>query len=726
MALTEFEIYIHTDINIITISDFLSKKDSIAAAFKDNKDEFLDYDGGTGYSNLDRAYEMYTEQEKEDNEKNNDIELLKVNTEFLIPKTLLNKELLSISGKNQFLKQSNFKAFYGKSLLQLLKDPLYTPKVRFKYSDKDSLTYLYPYISVWIYVGALNDIINVTDYVMSCSIGVSDQGGTFSIILPPVISLDDENIYKSGNSIYSGNNIKNEILDKNNEFYFNKFIQTNDIVFIKFEKLEIEKEERLEDFVLNKSVLPNQIYDMIGLVNSNSKSTSYQNIDASITISGSDLMKLLIEDGSYFFPLLFTSGIEDTFVNLQDDDKLLKRTFVTGKYESLYAFSLRSISSTIQFIVNQLANLGVVGDDVDLFSSYGERRTKVYRLDNESDGELSEDLHIGIWQIIKLLVDDNVSDRRVADSSISQPDGSLITQFQKVCQPPFVEFFGDTYGDFYNFIVRQPPFTKAQILSFINGTATDINTITGQSEELIIQSDGLNKQQVDLLLTIDPDDIMIENLEWEGEQIYSWYEIRPQGSFIGSGNDISLAYIPIVYFPQYANKWGCRRLSAVSNYISYQALTGKDSDINRDFLKEAIINDYKYMMDSNVYLPFTRKGNIIINGDRRFKRGTWVRHGGTGEIYYVDAVSNDFSVNNNGIDRVTSLVLSRGMVERYTKGNITYFNIVDTDFIRDVLIERLTSGNQTKNKPRVNVKSNFGVNQEIFDFFYNRQQFFTL
>ena len=53
------------------------------------------------------------------------------------------------------------------------------------------------------------------------------------------------------------------------------------------------------------------------------------------------------------------------------------------------------------------------------------------------------------------------------------------------------------------------------------------------------------------------------------------------------------------------------------------------------------------------------------------------------------------------------------MVERYTKGKISYFNIVDTDFIRDVLIEKLTSGGTTQNKPKINIKSNFGVNKDV-------------
>jgi hypothetical protein len=161
----------------------------------------------------------------------------------------------------------------------------------------------------------------------------------------------------------------------------------------------------------------------------------------------------------------------------------------------------------------------------------------------------------------------------------------------------------------------------------------------------------------------------------------------------------------------------------VSNYISYQALTGKDSDINRDLLKESIINDFKFMIDSYSYMPFTRKGSITMNGDRRFKHGTWIRYAGTGEIFYVDGVSNAFSISSSDIDRTTTLTLSRGLVEKYTKGSMTYFDIIDTRFIKNVLIEKLTTGDTTKSQPKVNIKSNFGVNKEAFDFFYQRRQF---
>ena len=42
MALGEFEIYTHQEVSIVTIDGFLQRKDSIAGAFKDNMDDFIE------------------------------------------------------------------------------------------------------------------------------------------------------------------------------------------------------------------------------------------------------------------------------------------------------------------------------------------------------------------------------------------------------------------------------------------------------------------------------------------------------------------------------------------------------------------------------------------------------------------------------------------------------------------------------------------------------------
>jgi len=312
----------------------------------------------------------------------------------------------------------------------------------------------------------------------------------------------------------------------------------------------------------------------------------------------------------------------------------------------------------------------------------------------------------GIWQIVELVIDEGVRHRTIADSSMSQPDGSLINQFFKFCQKPFVEFYTDTYGDKFNFIVREPPFDQAKIRDFINT--------------------GLLGQMV-----IDDVDVINENLSFSTEA-YSWYEIDPQSVNFGNTNSL-FSKIPIVLFEEYAKIFGSNKFTVVSNYISWMGRIHEKEGDDANYLLEQVLLDLKYLIDSHAYLPFTREGTIVINGDRRFKRGTWIRYLPTREIFYVDEVTNDFMHTGATIDRVTMLKVSRGMVEKYVSGEVeieisdgsivplTYFNIIDTDLIMEFAREQLAIDG--KKKPTINPKTVNKVIKEVFNFFMKRQQF---
>ena len=82
------------------------------------------------------------------------------------------------------------------------------------------------------------------------------------------------------------------------------------------------------------------------------------------------------------------------------------------------------------------------------------------------------------------------------------------------------------------------------------------------------------------------------------------------------------------------------------------------------------------MIESNIYLPFTRLGTITVVGDRRFKKGTWMRLVETGEIYYIDGVTQNYSISKSSVNRTTTLNLSRGIVESNWE---QYFKIATLD-----------------------------------------------
>ena len=100
-----------------------------------------------------------------------------------------------------------------------------------------------------------------------------------------------------------------------------------------------------------------------------------------------------------------------------------------------------------------------------------------------------------------------------------------------------------------------------------------------------------------------------------------------------------------------------------------------------------------------------------------------IKHEGTQELFHVDAVSHQYSMNESQTDRSTQISVSRGMVEQYARGirrsgpttelntlpEISYFNIVDLD--KDQLGES------------TGIASNFKLNEEVFEFFLKARQF---
>ena len=724
-----------TQNNELSVTSFLNNNEALINGI--SRSQFLSFKGNTDKSNLDRIYDVYTwDGQKQINKTSystGNLETINKGTILLIPISKIDEELVQINGKNLYLKQEKGQnVYYSEKLQELQNEPFYVKKEQVTKEGRNiDIQLIEENCQVWIYSKSLEKIINVSPFVTFTSTNKGDVG-SFNIQLNPIV---DEKMFL--------NNSKSEYLsffdiNENSEDYFTKHLQYNDVVFIRFEKLELEGDnDNIYDFEINKSKLPNQIFDMIGLVDNINTNLNTATTDYSISISGRDLMKVLIEDGNYFMPFRYMSGNSYQFFYADPNSKQGKRNFYNGAYEFLFTYSFRSIKSTFAFIMNFCANLGVVGD-YDLFSAYKDRRTEVYtkEIETQDISYLKSNKVNGIWQIIKLSVDEKVDDRRIADPSIGNTDSTLIEQMNKVCQKPFVEFFGDTYGSQYEFIVRQPPWDRDSILDCIKkGLVIDIE---------------------------DKDIIGNINLNWETE-FYSWFQVQPDNIFAGNNKWAFASYLPIVFLDEFAEYFGNHRKIIQDIYVSEQALSGIKGDENLDLFKRAVLNDLKYLIDSHVYLPFTRKGSFTINGDRRIKKGMWVRLKRTGELCYVDSVSNNCRFNNSMVDRTTTLQVSRCMVEDCILGKpvfesleetgeevfktittfvkdsnnlkvelgitplrYSYFHIVNTALIYNTLIQRIENPikiDANYSKPKEQISTNFGVNKEIFDFFLKRKQF---
>lgn len=324
-----------------------------------------------------------------------------------------------------------------------------------------------------------------------------------------------------------------------------------------------------------------------------------------------------------------------------------------------------------------------------------------YNLEKNQDLIAKERLAPGIWQITNLVIDSSVEMKQVLDSGISTQQGSLLNFFRKVCQEPLVEFSGDTFGNKYYWIVRKPPFDKESLMRMINLTTIQLSD----------------------------DTILSENLTWNNQDIYSWYRYVPYADLLGI-QEANL-FMPSIFFPEYASIWGSKPLCVESNYYNF-AFSGRynsdkpENKQNGDRIIRNAIRDFKYLIESNAYNPFTRRGTITIVGDRRIKRGTLVLHP-AGELFYVDSVTNNYDISENGVVRTTTLQVSKGMYPDYIYGKdffglnpkgktMSYFNLIDWG--EDFDIEKVNSSNFQ------DIISKWKVNYDSFGFFLAKQQVF--
>ena len=345
-----------------------------------------------------------------------------------------------------------------------------------------------------------------------------------------------------------------------------------------------------------------------------------------------------------------------------------------------------------EFIINSNDKIDVT-DDTDMSATETITKTVV----KTKPASVNERLAPGIWQITKLIMDSSVENRQMFDSSISYQTGPLINFFNRVCQKPLVEFCGDTWGDQYYFMVRKPPFDK----------------------------EGIDKMQDLTLLFIDNSEIINTSLNWNTDNIYSWYQMIPFAEY--AGLDQLNLFMPAVFFPEYAAIWGSRDLTVQNQYVNYYRsghANASEDDTKKENMNSITRNaaaDLKYLVESNAYNPFTRSGTITLNGDRRIKRGTLILMPND-ELFYVESVSNSFSVSRSSVSRTTVLQVSHGMFQRFIAGvdiegqTMSYFNIID---FGDWDINKIKATNWKKQI------SKWKVNLNVFAYFLKRSQLLT-
>jgi hypothetical protein len=488
-----------------------------------------------------------------------------------------------------------------------------------------------------------------------------------------------------------------------NTFLFETILQQNDVISIAIDSSPVGTGEDTPKY--------DEMRELIGLVDTVTKDFDSSSNSVNISIQGRDLAKLFIEDGSYMYPQLWNQN----YSKPTSEDPLASRFFGKGLY-SVYAKMTiekpRRVDEAVLFIINVLANIQIVPDK--LFDSLYNEPSESTISKNEEYIENGEDTSrkltsvrpLGIWGFVKVGFDENIKKRFLYDTSLGNPDGSMLELIRKWAQAPWIEIVMDTYGKYYSVMFRVPPLDKLRVNEFIKTTWFD-------------------------KLYVNDTDVFSESLSWN-DVAYSTYTLNYRQ--LTSGNNDSLPIIPTISFYEYAKVFGNKKLEYNSNLLSVDDTADIKQSINFTYIMDQGFSDLAYMMETNLYLPFTRRGSITIKGDRRFKKGMWFYYSPTNEIFYIDAIAHTFNVGGS-IELTTTLQVSRGMVMDYVTGDkkivtkdygeqeLSYFNIANTSKLTENLKAKISKNTDNKNKePQTNEDNRTFFIPEVFNFFLSRSQ----
>jgi len=731
-------------------------------------------------NNYQRIISHYTKEELELFSKTIPENLIiKSGTSVVLSNGVIKRQVTKSNIVPDTIKLTDYKPFIAKALRDLFTDPNYISIIK-NQNDQEILKEQINDISVYIWIRSSTFIgsnyqegywYDISSFVEYAETSVNGQLGSFALGLTPVAAVYDkvagwvmDNVIgrNSGGiredilstASISKYEIKNDSFLRRNDFLFDKVLQENDLVYIRFEGLESEKRNKLFDRSFGPQDVPGNIYDMIGLIDVVNTSSSSR--DKNITVSGRDLMKLLVEDGSIFFPEQIGAQI---FNN--PDSILTQRNLIEAesRFLSAAATSFKPVSTILKYIFNKFSSIGLIPNSV--FNSYGLRaQAKKYSIVTDNtivqslNNKFLQEERQGLWRIIEFVFDPSAANRVLADNSISTDNGSIINSIKKVCQEPFVEFRGDTYGDKYYFIVRKMPFdaqgyrgmvykdvevedikdginvlgnisrTKNYLTSSIKKGLRNIsrNSVPEINNAIVLPTISVKDTRLgreslisDLVIDIKEQDIINDSLSYSNDA-YSWYRIIPRG--LGVRSELSSFMLAsIVVFDEYAEVFGNKSYEIEYNYSPTEFIDSSVTKKEMEYAESQAFYDLQYIIQSHAYLPFTRQGTITINGDRRIKSGMMIYYVPTDEIFYVDAVRNVRTLN----DRYTILTVSRGMIEKYIKGKVelfgakpekvSYFDIINTSIDTNASIKN--SG----------FLKNWSVNRNIFNFFLQRRQF---
>ena len=221
------------------------------------------------------------------------------------------------------------------------------------------------------YISSRSIFREISQDIISINTNTSANGSSFSIRLPIIDIVSDvgntrsletnENLkfkvqsFISRSSAQGTSIVKSNFLNKFN--FYETLLSNNDLIFISFNPNNVLPafnrdaqitEEDIANFIAHGN------FDMIGLIDSIKTNRSSTGAQASVDVTGRDLMKLLIEDGSFFFNLSIVDKPSQIFDNTPEKQGDIMD--VDYKYGDYSIRRLRGAANELDIFRNPLNN----------------------------------------------------------------------------------------------------------------------------------------------------------------------------------------------------------------------------------------------------------------------------------------------------------------------------------------------------------------------------------
>ncbi len=282
----------------------------------------------------------------------------------------------AINNTNWHVPNNDFYAFADEEIQKIFESPAYSALVDKRNCDVEVVGWFKQANTFGQRGKRINNVkgawMDVSRFVISLNSSSSANGSSFTIRFPilgfaekltaysdiadfsgrSVASLPIAMFWEYGNQYYSKKPLKTAQLDN----LFSALISYNDLIFISYVKnLELD----LTADLLEERVAKNT-WDVIGLVDDVRVNVNGASGSGFVEVTGRDLMKLLIEDGSYFFNPSSSYSAESIFANEVEG--------IAGKGVYKSSGDIRDVTdlgSEGRGLVRRLRNMS---DEIDIFA----------------------------------------------------------------------------------------------------------------------------------------------------------------------------------------------------------------------------------------------------------------------------------------------------------------------------------------------------------------------